>query len=183
MVAWAQWQRMSCPLPSYRPARAEVATRTRVQDSHAPPSQVSAPWRARRGQARREEMTMTRNKAQKIAARQRMAETGEPYSVARRETPPPGSVTPEERYAREARDAGVPEAEIAAQLAAFRMQEARELADAAEEAAELGREATHLGQRRHLSASLYSGPVPHLPSLPPIDALPPLPPRPPQPRW
>ena len=29
---------------------------------------------------------MTRNKAPKIAARQRMAQTGEPYSVARRAT-------------------------------------------------------------------------------------------------
>src|SRR6202011_1814278 len=37
----------------------------------------------RRGPTRREEMIMTEDKARKIATRQRMAETGEPYSVAR----------------------------------------------------------------------------------------------------
>ena len=60
-------------------------------------------------------MAMTSNKAQKTAARQRMAQTGEPYSVARRavsagdaETPGPdpdgipGAVTPG--------PAGIPEA-------------------------------------------------------------------------
>ena len=38
----------------------------------------------RRGPTRREEMIMTQDKARKAATRQRMAETGEPYSVARR---------------------------------------------------------------------------------------------------
>src|SRR5450432_4247692 len=37
----------------------------------------------RRGPTRREELIMTQDKARKIATRQRMAETGEPYSVAR----------------------------------------------------------------------------------------------------
>ena len=37
----------------------------------------------RRGPTRREEMIMTQDKARKTATRQRMAETGEPYSVAR----------------------------------------------------------------------------------------------------
>ena len=37
-------------------------------------TRADPPWR----------LTMTSNKAQKIAARQRMAQTGEPYSVARR---------------------------------------------------------------------------------------------------
>src|SRR5580704_16076937 len=37
----------------------------------------------RRGPTRPEEMIMTQDKARKIATRQRMAETGEPYSVAR----------------------------------------------------------------------------------------------------
>jgi hypothetical protein len=47
----------------------------------------------------------------------------------------------EEQYAREAREAGVGEVEIAAQLAAFRLrdaaEQARELAGAAEEAADV----------------------------------------------
>ena len=37
-----------------------------------------------RGQSRLEEMIMTEDKARKTAARERMAQTGEPYSVARR---------------------------------------------------------------------------------------------------
>jgi hypothetical protein len=37
-----------------------------------------------RGPTRQEESSMTRDKARKAAARQRVAETGEPYSVARR---------------------------------------------------------------------------------------------------
>ena len=37
----------------------------------------------RRGPTRWEEMIMTQDKARKTATRQRMAETGEPYSVAR----------------------------------------------------------------------------------------------------
>ena len=60
---------------------------------------------------------MTRNKAQKTAIRQRMAMTGEPYSVARRaaeagdaepEDPAGTGMTPEERYAQEAEAAGSP---------------------------------------------------------------------------
>jgi hypothetical protein len=57
-------------------------------------------------------MTVTRNKAQKAATRQRMAETGEPYSVARKATQaraedPGFGETPEQRYVREAQEAGV----------------------------------------------------------------------------
>jgi len=97
----------------------------------------------RRGPTRREEMIMTSNKAQKTAARQRMAQTGEPYSVARHavsagdpepEAAPsaraagtePSELSPEEQYAQEARAAGVPAAEIDAQLARFRDREATE---------------------------------------------------------
>jgi hypothetical protein len=47
---------------------------------------MSFPQASRRGPTRREEMIMTRHKAQKTAARQRMAQTGEPYSVARKAT-------------------------------------------------------------------------------------------------
>jgi hypothetical protein len=108
----------------------------------------SYPWAGRRGQPRREELIMTRNKAQKAAVRQRMAETGEPYSVARRAlqpgTPDPGepgpdgvataaapeaagsgwtALTPEEQYAREAAAAGVSPAQFEADLAAYRTQE------------------------------------------------------------
>src|SRR5215469_16151141 len=38
----------------------------------------------RRGQTRQEKMIMTRDKAVKAVVRHRMAETGEPYTVARR---------------------------------------------------------------------------------------------------
>ena len=78
---------------------------------------------------------MTRNKAQKTATRQRMAETGEPYSVARKapQAGPEGPVmgenpaeqgpretpveqgpreTPEEQYLREAEEAGVEAADL-----------------------------------------------------------------------
>jgi hypothetical protein len=90
-------------------------------------------------------MTMTSNKAQKTAARQRMAQTGEPYSVARRAVSAgnpepdatqglpaagtePSGLSPEEQYAQEARAAGVPAAEIDAHLAVFHAQEATDLA-------------------------------------------------------
>ena len=93
---------------------------------------------------------MTRNKAQKAVTRQRMAETGEPYTVARRATLSSDDPSSEEQYAREAREAGVSEAEIAAQLAAFRLrdaaEQARELADAAEEAADVAERRAELAR-------------------------------------
>ncbi|MGH3225531.1 MAG: hypothetical protein ACRDPY_43740, partial [Streptosporangiaceae bacterium] len=61
-----------------------MATRTRVYDSWAL-LVMHFTVAGRRGPTRREEITMTENKAQKSAIRQRMAATGEPYSVARRE--------------------------------------------------------------------------------------------------
>jgi hypothetical protein len=92
---------------------------------------------------------MTSDKARKAATRQRMAQTGEPYSVARKATRPgsgdpgPGE-TPEERYLREAEESGVSAADLAAMRAAFQAAErvgslrqaaeqARERADRAEE--------------------------------------------------
>src|SRR5580693_3647477 len=48
-----------------------------------PSQQARSPWRADAGRLAREETIMTQDKARKAAARQRMAETGEPYSVAR----------------------------------------------------------------------------------------------------
>src|SRR5262249_7496489 len=96
-------------------------------------TRADPPWR----------LTMTSNKAQKTAARQRMAQTGEPYSVARRAVsagdpeseaaPGPqaagtelSELSPEEQYAQEARAAGVPVAEIDAQLDRCRDGEATE---------------------------------------------------------
>jgi hypothetical protein len=115
-------------------------------------------------------MIMTRNKAQKTAARQRMARTGEPYSVARKatqaraaspaghetpeeqaaghETPEErlaGHETPEEQYLREAGEAGVPAAELDALRAVFlavgRAGQLRQAAGQARERADQAEEA------------------------------------------
>jgi hypothetical protein len=102
---------------------------------------------------------MTRNKAQKTATRQRMAETGEPYSVARHMTgtdrvpaeppePPatgPNATARDDRwYAQVAEEAGISVAEFKAQEEAARAaelaEEARERADAAQERADLAQE-------------------------------------------
>jgi len=114
-------------------------------------------------------MTMTSNKARKIATRRRMAKTGEPYSVARkaaeasRSQQEPGE-TAEERYAREAAAGGVPAADVerlrlvwdaqaradqlrrAAERARERADQAEDVAAEAEERAEYGREAADLAQ-------------------------------------
>src|SRR5262249_59350278 len=59
--------------------------RRRVCDSRASAFRSGhVPRRADAGSPAGEQMIMTRNKAQKAATRQRMAETGEPYSVARK---------------------------------------------------------------------------------------------------
>jgi hypothetical protein len=148
-------------------------------------------------------MIMTRNKAQKTATRQRMAETGEPYSVARRaagageagaEDPDFTKITPEERYAREAKAAGVAAAEIEAQTAAFQAREradqvqeaadqAREQADQAEEAANQAEERAELAQEAADVPGRLRHPRPGVtrPPLPPVAPLPPLPPWAPQP--
>src|ERR1700722_4181125 len=88
---------------------------------------------------------MTQNKVQKAAIRRRMAETGEPYVVARRivldEANGGGSdvdgLTPEELYALVARAAGVGAEEIDAQTLVYRLEAA---AQRAQEAAERARE-------------------------------------------
>ena len=99
-------------------------------------------------------MTMTEDKARKIAARQRMAETGEPYSVARRAVedehatsagPPTGAagdagadvVSPPEQ-------AG--QARRLAEQARIQAERAAQAADRAEEAADLTQEAAELAQ-------------------------------------
>ena len=98
---------------------------------------------------------MTQNKVQKAAIRRRMAETGEPYVVARRivlggasgASSDVDGLTPEEQYALEARAAGVSAEEIDGQTLVYRLEaaaqraqeaaeRARELADRAEEEAE-----------------------------------------------
>jgi hypothetical protein len=79
-----QWQRTACPLPSHQQARAVGDDEDKGLRLACISSQVISPRRAGAGSSRREDMIMTQNKAQKTAARQRMAETGEPYSVARR---------------------------------------------------------------------------------------------------
>jgi hypothetical protein len=142
-------------------------------------------------------MIMTRNKAQKTATRQRMAETGEPYSVARRAIragnagpadPDFIEMTPEEQYVREAETAGITAAEVEAQKAAFRAQEA---ADQAEERAERAQEAADLVQERADEAQERAADGPGRtrqrrpgmtpPPLPPLPPLPPFPPQAPQP--
>src|SRR6188472_825145 len=101
----------------------------------------------RRGPTRREEMIMTQDKAKKTATRQRMAETGEPYSVARH------AVENEAAGAQNAVDAGgVPaeadegrsyaeQAQDLADRARRRADEAQERADQAQETAERAEEA------------------------------------------
>jgi hypothetical protein len=102
---------------------------------------------------------MTQNKAQKTAVRQRMAETGEPYSVARHMVEagqvPPASPEPPETgrhatsrddrwYAMVAEEAGISVAEFRAQEEAARLadlaEEAQRRADAAQERADLAQE-------------------------------------------
>jgi hypothetical protein len=105
---------------------------------------------------------MTRDKAQKIATRQRMAQTGEPYSVARkaaedRAGDPGAGETAEERYVREAQEAGVSTADAEALRFGFRAPEradqlrqaadqAREQAEQAEESAVQAEERAELAQ-------------------------------------
>ena len=107
-------------------------------------------------------MIMTRNKAQKTAARQRMAETGEPYSVARHaierdhegatagDPPSANRGTPpgdDRWYASEAEEAGITVDEFRVQHLADLADKTRERAEEAEEAASVAREAAELAQQ------------------------------------
>jgi hypothetical protein len=78
-------------------------------------------------------MIMTSKKAQKTAIRQRMAETGEPYVVARSAVLDEGGESAEEQYLRDAADAGVPAEELN-HLRAGLLARNEEAADEAEEA-------------------------------------------------
>ena len=84
---------------------------------------------------------MTQDKARKIAIRQRMAETGEPYSVARHAVEDQAEAFPQEqawRLAEQARNLAVE--------ARLRAEHAGEVADRTEEAADLTQEAAELTQ-------------------------------------
>jgi len=106
-------------------------------------------------------MIMTQDKARKAAIRQRMAETGEPYSVARhavgrehegaaaedRPGANRGAPPRDDRwYASEAEDAGLTVAEFRVQHLADLADKARERAEEAEETVSVAREATELAQ-------------------------------------
>ena len=107
-------------------------------------------------------MIMTQDKARKAAIRQRMAETGEPYSVARhvverehegaaaedplsagRGAPPRDDAW----YAREAEETGIPVAELRVMDLADLADRARERAEEAEETLGVAREAAELAQQ------------------------------------
>lgn len=105
---------------------------------------------------------MTQDKAWKAATRQRMAETGEPYSVARRAVEREhqgatagdrlgagrGAPPRDDRwYAGEAEEAGIPGAEFRVQHLADLADQARERAEEAEETVSVAREAAGLAQQ------------------------------------
>src|SRR4249920_2881982 len=97
----------------------------------------------RRGPTRREEMIMTQDKARKAATRQRMAETGEPYSVA--------------RHAVQNEAAGAPDAADEAGGPSY-LEQARDLADRArrraDEAQEAADQALQRAERAEEAASM-----------------------------
>jgi hypothetical protein len=107
-------------------------------------------------------MIMTQDRARKAATRQRMAQTGEPYSVARHaverahegaaaEDPLSagrGAPPRDDRwYASEAEKAGVTVAELRVQHLADLADQARERAEEAEETVSVAREAAELAQQ------------------------------------
>jgi chromosome segregation ATPase len=122
---------------------------------------------------------MTQDKALKSAIRARMAESGEPYNVARRavmaddEAAGPASPAGGEdyyaRYLREAEESGVPSDQIAAMAIADRLQEAadraqdaadlaEELAEQAEEAADEAEEKANLAEESASLATEWADP-------------------------
>ena len=128
-----------------RPAPA-LATRTRVHDSGA--SSVTPlpwrafghaihPWRADAGRPAGKEMIMTQDKTRKAATRQRMAETGEPYSVARHAVEREHDASESSAAGNSDREMGVGEAGFGPPEHADR---ARQLAEEAQERAERVRE-------------------------------------------
>jgi hypothetical protein len=128
-------------------------------------------------------MIMTQNKAQKSVIRQRMAETGEPYSVARHaaaaEPATAGDTAEdwdEEYYADGAASEGITVAEFKAREAADQERWGRPAMDA-QAAGRTGPPQPRWRQRRTVS---FGGAAP-VPPRPPLPPLPPLPTGPPGP--
>src|SRR5438105_196501 len=137
----------------------------------------------RRGPTRREEMIMTQDKARKAATRQRMAETGEPYRVARHavETEAADQSATEPAPAERASE----EADHAEELACEADSDAADAEHDGEEdhAGEFGGWPRHRGRRVHPRRGPWGGPGPQRPWRPgPPDPMdPPDPPDPPEP--
>jgi hypothetical protein len=116
-------------------------------------------------------MIMTQNKAQKSVIRQRMAETGEPYSVARRAVqaqPATAKDWDEEYYADGAASEGITVDEFKTREAAD--QESRGLPTVDAQAAD---GMPRPGWRQYRTASF--GGVPPVPPMPPMPPVPPAP--------
>ena len=124
---------------------------------------------------------MTQNKAQKSVIRQRMAETGEPYSVARRAAaaqPAAAEDWDEEYYADGAASEGITVEEFKAREAADLERRGLPTVDA--QAADM----TGMpwpGRRQHRTESF--GRVPPVPPIPPLPPLPTVPPAPAPPEF
>jgi hypothetical protein len=130
-------------------------------------------------------MIMTENKAQKTAIRQRMAETGEPYSVARHAVqasqPAAAGDWDEEYYADGAASEGITVAEFKAREAAGSLPPPGPVADAQAAGGPFRpplREAALAGRRlaRELRQQ-WRGDAPGMPPMPPMPPVPPVPPR------
>ena len=131
---------------------------------------------------------MTKNKAQKTAIRQRMAETGEPYSVARQAVqasqPAAAEGWDEEYYADGAASEGITVAEFKAREAAASRPPEGPIADAQAAGGPVMpslREAALTG--RQLAGELrqqWRGDAPGMPLMPPMPPVPPVPPVPPR---
>jgi hypothetical protein len=117
-------------------------------------------------------MIMTQNKAQKSVIRQRMAETGEPYSVARRtvQSQPATEDWDEEYYADGAASEGITVEEFKAREAADLERRGLPTVDA--QAADMT-VMPRPGWRQHRTESF--GGVPPVPPLPPLPPVPPAP--------
>jgi hypothetical protein len=131
-------------------------------------------------------MIMTQNKAQKAAIRQRMAETGEPYSVARHAVQDPQPATTEDwdeqYYADGAASEGMTVAEFKAREAADQERSGRPAVDALaasltampqlRDAARAGRRLAH-EFRQQLRGGAPGGPGARPRPLPPMPPMPP----------
>src|ERR1035437_998181 len=127
----------------------------------------------RRGPTRQEDMIMTQNKAQKSVIRQRMAETGEPYSVARRAVqaqPTTAGDWDEEYYADGAASEGITVEEFKAREAAD--QERRGLPTADAQAADMTGMPRPRWQQHGTESFGSVAPVPPLPPVPPVPPAP-----------